>query len=53
MLQNQLTAAHEELSDARFRAEEMRATAASKEQQVGGLGGGLGSAMRAVRGFRA
>jgi hypothetical protein len=34
VLQGQLTAAHEELSDARFRSEEQRAAAAAKEQQA-------------------
>jgi len=38
VLQGQLTAAHEALSDARFRAEELRAAAAAKEQQVRGFG---------------
>ena len=35
MLQGQLTAAHEELGNAKFRAEEARASAAAREQQVG------------------
>jgi hypothetical protein len=39
VLQGQLTSAHEELSDARFRAEELRAATAAREQQVGAVRG--------------
>lgn len=34
VLQGQLTAAHEALSDERFRAEELRTSGAAREQQV-------------------
>jgi hypothetical protein len=48
VLQGQLTAAHEELSDAKFRAEEQRSAAAAREQQVSFLAGFRRAPFRAL-----